>query len=286
MKHQPVKDRCCQNSDCPLYGKFGNGNIIRHSFYTTRQGRRRRFCCRICKRTFSSTAGTPYYRLHKSRSSFDELVQMTVEGVGISAIARIKGYAWNTVARWRRLAALFANRFNEKRLKGFELKELQGDEIKTFVITKKKPVWIFTMLEIWSRLWISCVIGRRSYRNVKQVIGIAIQRGEYKESFLFTTDGFEPYAWAAKAMLSVICIYAQVMKKRRKDRVVHVNQNLIVGTRDQLEEALFNSEDSSTINTSFVERHNLTIRQGSSYLCRKPLAIRGSKNVWAKICLC
>ena len=73
---------------------------------------------------------------------------MTVEGVGISAIARIKGYAWNTVARWRQLAALFANRFNEKMLKGFELKELQGDEIRTFVNTKKKPVWIFTMLEV------------------------------------------------------------------------------------------------------------------------------------------
>ncbi len=173
------------------------------------------------------------------------------------------------VARWRHLAALFANRFNEKMLKGFELKELQGDEIRTFVNTKKKPVWIFTMLEVWSRLWISCVIGRRSYRNVKQVIGIAIQRGEYKERFLFTTDGFEPYAWAVKGMLSVICIYAQVMKKRRKDRVIHVDRNLIVGTRDQLEETLFNSEDSSTINTSFIERHNLTIRQGSSYLCRK-----------------
>ena len=145
---------------------------------------------------------------------------MTVEGVGISAIARIKGYAWNTVARWQHIAALFANRFNEKMLKGFELKELQGDEIRTFVNTKKKPVWIFTILEVWSRLWVSCVIGRRSYRSVKQVMGIAIQRGEYKERFLFTTDGFEPYAWAVKAMLSAICVYAQVMKKRRKDRVV------------------------------------------------------------------
>ena len=29
------------------------------------------------------------------------------------------------------------------------------------------------------------------------------------------------------------------------------------------------SEDSSKLNTSFVERHNLTIRQGSSYLCRR-----------------
>ena len=37
----------------------------------------------------------------------------------------------------------------------------------------------------------------------------------------------------------------------------------------ELEEALFYSEDSSTLNTSFVERHNLTVRQGCSYLGRR-----------------
>ena len=36
-----------------------------------------------------------------------------------------------------------------------------------------------------------------------------------------------------------------------------------------LEDARYKSEDSDTLNTSFVERHNLTIRQGSSYLHRK-----------------
>ena len=31
------------------------------------------------------------------------------------------------------------------------------------------------------------------------------------------------------------------------------------------------SEDSSTLNTSFIERLNLTIRQGSAYLCRRTI---------------
>ena len=70
-------------------------------------------------------------------------------------------------------------------------------------------------------------------------------------------------------MLSLICVYAQVIKTRRKDRVVRVERNLIVGEKPPLEKALFNSEDSSTINTSFIERHNLTIRQGCSYLGRR-----------------
>ena len=42
-----------------------------------------------------------------------------------------------------------------------------------------------------------------------------------------------------------------------------------MGTRQNMEQLLFESEDSSTINTSFIERLNLTIRQGCAYLGRR-----------------
>ncbi len=48
--------------------------------------------------------------------------------------------------------------------------------------------------------------------------------------------------------------------------MVRVERRLLLGTHAELEGALFHSKDSSTLNTSFVERHNLTIRQGSAYL--------------------
>ena len=41
-----------------------------------------------------------------------------------------------------------------------------------------------------------------------------------------------------------------------------------IGTASQLKDALLESEDSESLNTSFVERLNLTIRQGSAYLRR------------------
>ena len=106
MKYKPVRDRCCQNEKCQDHWKFGEGNIIRHSMYKTRQGRRRRYLCKIYETTFCSTKVTPYYRLHKSRLDFDEVVQMTVEGVGISSISRVKRYVWNTIARWQYLSFL------------------------------------------------------------------------------------------------------------------------------------------------------------------------------------
>ena len=73
---------------------------------------------------------------------------MTVEGVGISSISRIKRYAWNTIASWQYLACQVAGEFNDHKLKGAELIELQADEIRTFAGTKKKPMWIFVAIEV------------------------------------------------------------------------------------------------------------------------------------------
>ena len=43
--------------------------------------------------------------------------------------------------------------------------------------------------------------------------------------------------------------------------MVKVDRRLLLGTPAELEKALFHSEDFSTLNTSFVERHNLTVRR-------------------------
>ena len=177
--------------------------------------------------------------------------------------------AWGTVARWLESAATCAARFNDRMLKGFVIRELQADEIRTFIGAKKRVSWVLTTLEVWSRLWISVEIGRRNFRNVNRVLLDTLQRGRVEHRFLFTTDGFEMYEWAAKRLLKGVCIYGQVIKKRRENRVVKVDRRLLLGIQAELEKALFHSEDSSTLNTSFVERHNLTIRQGCSYLGRR-----------------
>ena len=269
MKRSKESTRTCPNPNCCFNGQLGKGNIIRHSFYITSQGRRRRYRCKQCGRTFSSTHGTPYYRLHKPRSLFDEVVHMCVHGIAISSMARIKRMAWGTVARWLESAAAYAERFNDRMLKGFVIRELQADEIRTFVGGKKQVIWVLTTLEVWSRLWVSVVVGRRNFRNIKRVILKTLERGRPKHRFLFSTDGFEMYEWAAKRLLLGVCIYGQVIKKRRENRVVRVDRRLLLGTQAALEETLFHSEDSSTLNTSFIERHNLTIRQGCSYLGRR-----------------
>ena len=60
---------------------------------------------------------------------------------------------------------------------------------------------MLTTLEVWSRLWVSFEIGRRNFRNIKRVLLDTLQRGRVEHRFLFTTDGFKMYEWAATRLL-------------------------------------------------------------------------------------
>jgi len=61
----------------------------------------------------------------------------------------------------------------------------------------------------------------------------------------------------------------EVVAERGCWSVVKVDRKLVYGTGSQIEKALDNSEDSKNLNTSYIERLNLTIRQGSAYLYRR-----------------
>jgi transposase-like protein len=81
-----MKSLSCPNRHCSLSSKGKVGGIIRHGFYTARWGKRRRYQCRSCGKTFCSTTGTPYYQLQHRRTVFDEVAALSVEGLNKSAI--------------------------------------------------------------------------------------------------------------------------------------------------------------------------------------------------------
>lgn len=62
--------------------------------------------------------------------------------------------------------------------------------------------------------------------------------------------------------------YAQVVKKRKKGRVVSIETAIIFGDYEGVKKRLVISPVSKNINTSFVERNNLTMRQSSRRLTR------------------
>ena len=153
-------------------------------------------------------------------------------------------------------------------VRDFDLIELQADELCTFIDNKSKTVWLFATIEVSSRLWAGSVLGRRADHNARTVISDAVRRGRVVGYPLIATDGFEYYAGAVGDLFGAACVFGQVLKTRRNNRVVRVERRVKIGTAARLKAAIVESEDSETLNTSFIERLNLTIRQASAYLFR------------------
>jgi transposase-like protein/IS1 family transposase len=258
------------NKHCPPSGKGDSGAIICHGFYTTRCGKRRRYRCQSCGKTFCSTSGTPYYRLQHRRATFDEVAALSVEGLNKSAIARVKRVAWNTVHRWLERAAGWCRRFSDRNITRFAAVELQADEIRTIVGKKQQSVWVFVLIDVWSRLWPSTVVGKRSYRNTLDLFRDVSNRMTLERIPLITTDGFKFYGRVIGRVFGPAWANGQVIKTRRNDRVVKVERRAVIGG-GRLKQALRDSEDSLKLNTLFVEWLNLTIRQSSAYLGRRTL---------------
>jgi hypothetical protein len=66
--------------------------------------------------------------------------------------------------------------------------------------------------------------------------------------------------------------YGQVIKHYRRRRLVRVTQRILCGTWTHLRHALQQLGLSGRLNTAFVERLNLTVRQGVAALTRRTWA--------------
>ena len=124
------------------------------------------------------------------------------------------------------------------------------------------------------------MLGRRASRNATAVLNDVILRGRVVGFPLIATDGFEYYVGVIKRLFGSACVSGHVLKTRRNDRVGRVERRRRIGTAGRLQAALWESEDSETLHTSFVERLTLTIRQGSAYLRRRsPCHARGTDQI-------
>ena len=63
---------------------------------------------------------------------------------------------------------------------------------------------------------------------------------------LIATDGFEYYFGVIARFFGSECVYGQVLKTRRHDRVVRVERRVKIGTTTRLKAALWESEDSAS----------------------------------------
>ena len=147
-----------------------------------------------------------------------------------------------------------------------------------------------------TKLIVSLVVGRRDADTVVQVFTDFYDRTNGCLPELICTDEYAVYksvildtygVWREELELTpqeeqefeqngmpefyfpVEITYATVHKEKEGGRVVKVTQELVLGDEEQLEQTLEQSEQSATVNTSFVERFNGTQRQFNARKKRK-----------------
>mgnify|MGYP001276226377 CR=1 FL=1 len=168
-----IDEVACCRPGCDNLGKPGC-DIVGHGWFVTKSGRRRRYRCNVCGGTLSTNTGTAYRGLRCTRREFDQVAGLRVEGVSISATARVTGHSRNTIALWPERAAAAAERFNHRMSRDFDIMELQADELCTSIGNKSKTLWLFATIEVCSRLWAGCLLVR-GFRDAEHLVRRAPQ---------------------------------------------------------------------------------------------------------------
>ena len=87
--------------------------------------------------------------------------------------------------------------------------------------------------------WAGSVLGRRASRTATAVLNDVILRGRVVGFPLIATDGFEYYGGVIERLFGSACVYGQVLKTRRNDRVVRVERRRRIGTAGRLKRPSF-----------------------------------------------
>ncbi len=104
---------CCQNSECPDYGKRGGGNLSVCDRYGANK-QRRVLRCRTCKERFSERKGTPLFGSTLPEEKALAVLAHIQEGCGVRKTSRLVGVHRDTVVRYSRLAGEHARELHEE----------------------------------------------------------------------------------------------------------------------------------------------------------------------------
>jgi IS1 family transposase len=284
----------CPYPACAYQGWVGLGNLCANGHPSGAPWRQ--LHCSSCKGYFLETHGTP---LHGKRVPVDVLVWAVgalAEGLGIRAVARVFEVDPNTVLAWLVEAADHATAFSRYFLHDVRVTQVQLDELFALLsavkagevseaeaITRlsRSPRWVWTAMDPVTKLLLAIDVGDRTLAMAQSMVHQVVQVLAPGCVPLFLTDGFKEYAtallthcgqwvqlprrqatgpapkprWMPRPQL----LYAQVIKTVRRRRLVRVRHRVVFGTLETVNAVL--APLGCQINTAFIERLNLTIRQ-------------------------
>src|SRR6266496_69173 len=209
--------------------------------------------------------------------------------------ARIVQIDKDTAAAWLDRAARHCRTVMLCLWQHLPVTECQLDELWSFVHTKEQNLfvaklfcetygdaWVWVAFApIW-RLVVAFVVGKRTQASANLLLERVVhvtdaqvpfftsdQLAEYRTALLHTYgQWYQPVRQGTRGphpqrrrVPRPDLLYAQVVKQRERGQVVAVSSKVVFGDADTVKQRLASSSVSTSINTSFVERENLTLRQ-------------------------
>jgi hypothetical protein len=293
---------CCPNPDCRYRGWAGWGNIRANGH--PGGGHWRQLLCIVCRGYFLETLGTLF---HGKRSSPDLIVRVLAclaEGLGIRGTARGFEVDPNTVLQWLVEAADQLRAFSHYFLHDLQLRQVQLDELyavlralkagtvgaeEAIEYLSRSPHWVWVAMEPESKLLLTLDVGERTLAMAQRVLHQVALLLAPDCVPLFLSDGYKEYRTAIvthfghwvqvprrqatgpapkpRWMPRPALLYAQVVKTVRRRRLIDVQHRVVFGTIEAVNQVL--SPLGWQINTAFVERINLSLRQHVAAIGRR-----------------
>src|SRR6266540_1525009 len=284
----------CPNPDCTYRGWVGWGNLRANGH--PNGGPWRQLLCVVCRRYFLETLGTLFHGKRMPVELIVRVIACLAEGLGIRGTARVFEVDPNTVLQWLVEAAEQLRAFVQHFLHDIRVHQVQLDalfallsavkdgeisEAEAIERLERSPQWVWVAVDPESKLLLAIDVGNRTLAMAQRFVHHVAQVLAPDCAPLFLTDGFREYLTALlthygqwvqpprrqaqgpapkpRWMPLPQLLYAQVVKTVRRRRLVDVKHRVVFGSLEAVKHIL--APLGWHINTAFVERINLTIRQ-------------------------
>ncbi|MDB5580333.1 MAG: Transposase [Bradyrhizobium sp.] len=204
-----------------------------------------------------------------------QILSMLVEGSSLRSTSRVCGVSINTVTKLLVDAGTVCAAFHDASVRKVNSQRIQCDEIWSFCYAKAKnvhgakaapegagDVWTFTALDANTKMIVSWLVGSRDGDTAYTFL--CDLKDRITQRVQLTTDGFNGYRSAVGGSFGVDAVdYAMLVKLYSNTGSPNASAERRYSPSTctgAIKTEVFGTPDPKHINTSFVERQNLTMR--------------------------
>jgi IS1 family transposase len=198
------------------------------------------------------------------------ILHLLCEGQSLRAATRLTGASKNTVVKLLLTAGRACSAYQDRVLRNLNLKKIQIDEIWSFVYAKRDnvakaksappaagDVWTWTAIDADTKLLVNWMVGSRDTETAMYFLDDL--RNRLAGRVQLSSDGYRPYFQAVDTIFGDEVDYGIIRKiyGADPDGEKRYSPAKCIGAK---KEKITGNPDHKHIGTSFVERHNLTMR--------------------------